>query len=241
MKSETMKQTMYSPSFEKDACGMGFIAQRDGKASRKLIDYALMMLERMNHRGGTGAEADTGDGAGILMAMPDRFFRKEALHAGIHLPPASEYAVAMLFLPKDKAEKRALQQAMTKDISAAGFRVLWEREVLYAFYQCGPGAQKVMPSFVQLFIEKPIDVKAGRQFEDQLYHLRRNLEKSYQADELSICSLSSQTIVYKGMLHAYQVGLFFTDLQDPEMETSIALTHSRFSTNTFPRMNHYVH
>lgn len=237
MKSETMKQTMYSPSFEKDACGMGFIAQRDGKASRKLIDYALMMLERMNHRGGTGAEADTGDGAGILMAMPDRFFRKEALHAGIHLPPASEYAVAMLFLPKDKAEKRVLQQAMTKDISAAGFRVLWEREVPYAFYQCGPGAQKVMPSFVQLFIEKPIDVKAGRQFEDQLYHLRRNLEKSYQADELSICSLSSQTIVYKGMLHAYQVGLFFTDLQDPEMETSIALTHSRFSTNTFPSWN----
>jgi glutamate synthase (NADPH/NADH) large chain len=160
-----MKQTMYRPSFEKDACGMGFIAQRDGKASRKLIDYALMMLERMNHRGGTGAEADTGDGAGILMAMPDRFFRKEALKLGVHLPKQSEYAVAMLFLPKDKEEKHSLQQSMVKDISAAGFRILLEREVPYAFYQCGPGAQKVMPSFVQLFIEKPIDVNAGRQFE----------------------------------------------------------------------------
>ena len=237
MEQLNMKQTMYDPSFEKDACGMGFIAQRNGKASRKLVEYALTMLERMNHRGGTGAEPDTGDGAGILMAMPDRFLRKEAEKESIVLPEKSNYAVGMLFLPKDKEEKLSLQKSITKDISYAGFRVIWERDVPYAFYNCGPGAQKVMPSFVQLFIERPIDCKTDREFEDRLYHLRRSLEKNYETDELSICSLSSQTVVYKGMLHAYQVGLFFTDLQDPEMETSIALTHSRFSTNTFPSWN----
>lgn len=234
MRALDKKLTMYDDSYEKDACGMGFIAQRNGQASRQLVEYALVMLERMNHRGGTGAEPDTGDGAGILMAMPDSFFRKEALKEAVTLPDKGKYAVGMLFLPKDKDEMYSLKEAITKDIAAAGFHVLWQRKVPYAFYQCGPGAQQVMPSFVQLFIEKPIDVEEGKAFEDRLYQLRRKLEKSYHPNELSICSLSSQTIVYKGMLHAYQVGLFFTDLQDEQMETSIALTHSRFSTNTFP-------
>lgn len=237
MKVSDENQMMYDASFEKDACGMGFIAQRDGNPSRKLVDYALTMLERMNHRGGTGAEPDTGDGAGILMAMPEKFFQKEAVKNDISLPSIGDYAVGMFFLPKEKAQMDVLKEAIIADISAAGFRTLWERDVPYAFYNCGPGAQKVMPSFVQFFIEKPIDIQAGREFEDQLYLLRRTLEKTYDSQELSICSLSSQTIVYKGMLHAYQVGLFFKDLQDEAMETSIALTHSRFSTNTFPSWN----
>lgn len=227
-------QTMYDPSFEKDACGMGFIAQRDGQASRKLVEYALTMLERMNHRGGTGAEPDTGDGAGLLMAMPTGFFAKEAHAAGISLPEKGKYAVGMFFLPKEKDKQVTLQQSIIADISEAGFTTFWAREVPYAFHQCGPGAQKVMPSFVQLFIEKPTGIETDRAFEDQLYQLRRLLEKNYSSEEMTICSLSSQTIVYKGMLHAYQVGLFFKDLQDPDMQTSIALTHSRFSTNTFP-------
>ena len=142
MENLNAKQTMYDPSFEKDACGMGFIAQRDGKASRQLVEYALTMLERMNHRGGTGAEADTGDGAGVLMAMPDRFFQKEAAKENIILPEKMNYAVGMLFLPKEKEAMRSLQAAVTKDITAAGFRVVWSRNVPYAFYHCGPGAQK---------------------------------------------------------------------------------------------------
>ena len=225
---------MYDPSFEKDACGMGFIAQKDGVASHLLVERALTMLERMNHRGGTGAEPDTGDGAGILMALSDNFFRQKAAEAGVFLPNKGDYGVGMLFLPKEEKKKEQLTKSLVHDIFAAGFDVVWTREVPYNFYNCGPGAQAVMPSFLQIFVEKPLDIKKGREFEDRLFRLRRKLEKSYDASEVSICSLSSKTIVYKGMLHAYQVGQFFPDLQDPAMTTSIALTHSRFSTNTFP-------
>ncbi|MHC5249568.1 glutamate synthase large subunit [Enterococcus sp. LJL90] len=228
------KKTMYDPSFEKDACGMGFIAQMDGVASHQLVDHALTMLERMNHRGGTGAEPDTGDGAGILMALPDVFFQKQAAKAQVELPEKGNYAVGMLFLPQEETHKDHMLQAITLDIEQAGYHVLWHRDVPFVFENCGPGAQKVMPSFVQIFVEKPIDVKAGRAFEDRLFRLRRKLEKTYAPEEMAICSLSSKTIVYKGMLHAYQVRLFFPDLSDKTMETSIALTHSRFSTNTFP-------
>ena len=228
---------MYDPRFESYACGMGFIVQKDGLYSRKLIENALTMLERMNHRGGTGAEPDTGDGAGVLMALHDPFFQAIALAAEIVLPPKGHYAVGMFFLPQERESAVKLRKAVAQDIQQMGFRVLWQREVPYDYSQCGPGAQKVMPSFCQFFIEKPLDVTVGRDFEDRLYHLRRQLEKNYAAKELAICSLSSQTIVYKGMLHAYQVGLFYSDLQDPRMTSSIALTHSRFSTNTFPSWN----
>ncbi|MDN6280510.1 MAG: glutamate synthase large subunit [Psychroflexus sp.] len=192
------------------------------------------MLNRMNHRGGTGAEKDTGDGAGILMAMPDSFFRNEAKKIDVHLPEPEEYAVGMFFLPQEKSSKELLEKAVLRDIRAEGFSILWQRNVPYAFYHCGPGAQKSMPSFVQIFIQKPVDLKTGRAFEDRLYQLRRILEKNYDPSEFSICSLSSQTICYKGMLHANQVRHFFTDLEDLRMQTSIALIHSRFSTNTFP-------
>ncbi|EOH87817.1 glutamate synthase large subunit [Enterococcus pallens] len=226
--------TMYNPSFEKDACGMGFIAQMHGNASRELVVHALTMLERMNHRGGTGAEPDTGDGAGILITVPDRFFRREAGKQGITLPSKGEYAVGMFFLPTEEKQKLGLMQAIINDIETAGYPVIWHRDVPFQFENCGPGAQRVMPSFVQLFVKKPMDVKAGRMFEDHLYRLRRKLEKTYHSNEMSLCSLSAKTIVYKGMLHAYQVGIFYEDLQDAEFEASIAVVHSRFSTNTFP-------
>ena len=116
----------------------------------------------------------------------------------------------------------------------AGFHVLMTRDVPFRYDNCGPAAQEIMPSFVQVFIKKPDDTKAGRDFEDQLFQLRRQMEKTFSADEFFICSLSSKTIVYKGMLHAFQVGLFYPDLQDEHFKSHIALTHSRFSTNTFP-------
>lgn len=234
LEKSKMAKTMYDPAFEKDACGMGFIAQMDGIASHLLVDHALTMLERMNHRGGTGAEPDTGDGAGLLMALPDTFFQKKAAAAQVTLPEKGNYAVGMLFLPQDEDKKNHMLASLTNDIEQAGYNVLWHRDVPFIFENCGPGAQKVMPSFVQIFIEKPIDVPVGRAFEDRLFRLRRKLEKTYSSEELAICTLSSKTIVYKGMLHAYQVRLFFPDLTDKTMETSIALTHSRFSTNTFP-------
>ncbi len=230
----TEAPTMYDPSFEKDACGMGFIAQMEGKASHQLVKHALTMLERMNHRGGTGAEPETGDGAGILATIPDKFFQREAKTAGVNLPDRGQYAVGMFFLPAEEKHKNGLQQALVKEIEAAGYLVLWQRDVPFQYENCGPGAQKVMPSFVQLFIKRPLEVQTDRDFEDRLYRLRRKLEKTYHAGEMAICSLSSKTIVYKGMLHAYQVGIFYDDLQDEEFAASIAVVHSRFSTNTFP-------
>ncbi len=227
-------QTMYDPAFEKDACGMGFVAQIDGISSHHLVDQALTVLERMNHRGGTGSEPDTGDGAGILMSLPDIFFQKKAAKQHVLLPEKGKYAVAMLFLPQEETSKQQMLDEITQETQRQGYRVLWTREVPFAFENCGPTAQKVMPSFCQIFIEKPMDVTVGREFEDQLFRLRRQVEKVFSPNELTIVSLSSQTIVYKGMLHAYQVRLFFPDLQDKTMETSIALVHSRFSTNTFP-------
>ncbi|GCF93955.1 glutamate synthase [Enterococcus florum] len=213
---------------------MGFIAQMEGRASRELVTHALTMLERMNHRGGTGAEPDTGDGAGILLTLPDTFFREEGERQGIDLPASGDYAVGMFFLPADEQQRLGLLQAITKDIEIAGYPVIWHRDVPFQFENCGPGAQRVMPSFVQLFIKRPMDVTKGRVFEDHLFRLRRKLEKTYRGNDMSICSLSSKTVVYKGMLHAYQVGIFYDDLQAENFKASIAVVHSRFSTNTFP-------
>ncbi|KRM89336.1 glutamate synthase large subunit [Liquorilactobacillus vini] len=231
---ETKKKTMYSPAFEHDACGMGFITQIDGKTSHELVERALTMLRRMNHRGGTGAEPDTGDGAGILISMPDKFFREYAQRQEFELPPLGEYAIGMLFLPQQENKKQAMLQSVTDEIRQAGFGVLAVRDVPYVYESCGPTAQKAMPGFAQVIIKKPVDVLAGRKFEDALYLLRRHLEKTFSAEEFGIVSLSSRTLCYKGMLHAYQVGEFYPDLHQPTMEAAIALIHSRFSTNTFP-------
>lgn len=229
-----VKKTLYSSAFEHAACGMGFITQIDGHASHELVERALIMLERMNHRGGTGSEPETGDGAGILMSLPDAFFQAYAQTADFELPTAGNYAVGMFFLPQAAADKNALLDALTQDIQQAGFNVLATRDVPYIYENCGPTAQKMMPGFAQVILQRPNDVSAGRPFEDALYHLRRHLERAFTENQFAIVSLSSQTLCYKGMLHAYQVGQFYPDLHDPNMATAIALIHSRFSTNTFP-------
>lgn len=208
---ETENQTMYSPSFEHDACGMGFITQVDGKVSHELVERALVMLQRMNHRGGTGAEPDTGDGAGILLSLPDKFFREYAQKTNFLLPSEGDYAVGMFFLPQSKNEKQAMLQSVAADISSAGLHVLAIRDVPYVYESCGPTAQQAMPGFAQVIIRKPDDVAAGRPFEDLLYQLRRRLEGTFSAEEFAIVSLSSRTLCYKGMLHAYQVGEFYPD------------------------------
>ncbi|MEK1336495.1 glutamate synthase large subunit [Limosilactobacillus fermentum] len=228
-------KTMYTPNYEHDACGMGFITQVDGQASHQLVERALTMLKRMNHRGGTGAEPDTGDGAGILLSMPDAFFQAYAKEAGLKdFPKKGDYAVAMLFVPQEADEKQAMLKSVNGEIRRAGYQILGTRDVPYVYENCGPTAQKAMPGFVQVLIKRPADVQAGRPFEDALYYLRRTLEKTFSAAEFAIVSLSSRTLCYKGMLHAYQVSEFYPDLHEETMKASIALIHSRFSTNTFP-------
>ncbi|MGO2944622.1 MAG: glutamate synthase large subunit [Lacticaseibacillus paracasei] len=228
------KKLMYLPEFEHAACGMGFIAQVDGHASHEIVEKALTMLQRMNHRGGTGAEPDTGDGAGILMAMPDAFFRDEMHRYELTLPAQGDYAVAQLFLPHDAEEKAAMLKAVVSQIDEAGFPVLWTRNVPFVYENCGPAAQQAMPGFVQVVVQRPTDTQAGQDFEDHLYALRRQLEKTFDRQAMYICSFSSRTIVYKGMLHAYQVSLFYPDLHNPQMKSAICLIHSRFSTTTVP-------
>jgi len=231
------KDFLWDPSFESAACGMGFIAQIEGLATHQLVDYALTMLERMNHRGGTGAEPDTGDGAGVLMNLPDEFFRSKALAEGINLPNYGDYAVGMFNLSREKNGKDELEVAILQDIKNFGYEISWVRDVPFNFENCGPAAQKIMPNFLQIFIKKPVEVKRNRDFEDRLYRLRRHLEKIYSEAYMYIASLSSNTLVYKGMLHAYQVRLFFPDLSDELTKAKICLVHSRFSTNTFPSWN----
>ena len=233
-KLQARQQTLWDQTFESDACGMGFIAQIDGKPTHELVDYAMTILERMNHRGGTGAEPDTGDGAGALFAMPHAFFAKVTSEKLIDLPQAGDYAVGQFFLPKEADKKVALCKSITAELQADGYQIILTRDVPFNFDNCGPAAQDIMPAFVQFIISKPSDSKSGRDFEDRLYRLRRKLEKIFATSELFICSLSSKTIVYKGMLHAFQVRTFYPDLSDPDFKSTIALTHSRFSTNTFP-------
>ncbi len=224
------KTGLYDPRHEHDACGMGFIANIDGNAHRSIVDEALTIVERLIHRGGTGAEVDTGDGAGILMAMPHKFFVKESLKEGVALPGQNAYAVAQIFLPRDMdAAQRALN-ICRQIIAQRGFKLLMERKVPYNYHECGPGAQKCMPRFIQLIVAGDFD-----DLERHAYILRRALETGMRSEpEFYIASLSTKTIVYKGMLHAWQLRKFFPDLDDPDMETSVATVHSRFSTNTFP-------
>ncbi len=154
-----MKTTLWQPDFESDACGMGFIAQIDGKASHLLVERALTMLTRMNHRGGTGAEPETGDGAGILLALPDEFFRKIAKEHDVELPKLGDYAVGQFFLSRKENKKHQELEAIKAAVKAQGYEVLFTRTVPFNFEACGATAQGIMPSFVQVFIEKKNHLK----------------------------------------------------------------------------------
>lgn len=229
---------LYDANYEHDACGMGFISHLDGKPSRSIVDDGLVILERLVHRGGTGAQKDTGDGAGILMAMPDKFLR--AMCAEDHnvvLPPLGKYAVAMAFLPRDKNRCAALLEQTEQIVKAMGFKLLLPRKVPYSYFDAGPAARDCMPNFYQLFISGEGIFDVDGDFEHKVYVLRRTLEQKIRFagnDDYYFSSFSSKTVVYKGMLHAWQIRKFFPDLEDERMETSICVVHSRFSTNTFP-------
>ena len=230
-------QGLYRPEYEHDACGMGFIAHMDGIASRSIVDDGLIILERLVHRGGTGAEEDTGDGAGILMAMPDKFLRKVLKADDIELPELGKYAVGMLFAPREEKRREKLMSETKKIIADMGFDLLHIRKIPYSYFDAGPAARDCMPVFYQLFITGEGNFEVDGGFEHKLYVLRRMLEQKIRFagnDDYYFSSLSSRTLVYKGMLHAWQLRKFFPDLDDADMQTSICVVHSRFSTNTFP-------
>ena len=239
-KNNSETQGLYSSTFEHDACGIGTIVNIDGEKSHEILSDCLTILEKLKHRGGTGADENTGDGAGVLFNIPHKFFKEELKSKGIILGTEGDYAVAMVFLPQEeKARKEAM--SLIEDIAKEeGLELLGWREVPVNPSLLGKASLEAMPAIMQCFVKRPNGIKKGKDFERKLYIVRRNIEKragwisKFLNETFYIASFSAKTIVYKGMLLSTQLREFYKDLEDERVETSIALVHSRYSTNTFP-------
>ncbi|NGZ74833.1 glutamate synthase large subunit [Saccharibacillus alkalitolerans] len=233
------KQGLYDPQFEKDACGMGFIANIKGKPAHDIVSRGLTMLENMEHRGGQGAEPNSGDGAGIMLQIPHGFFASQDL--GFALPAEGEYGVGMLFLSTDDKIRARHEYLLGEIVQAEGQKLLGFRTVPTDDSTLGHSAKAAKPCVRQIFIGRgEVNGTDDLAFERKLYVIRRLAEMSIRyaegegAESFYIPSLSSRKIVYKGMLTTAQVGQFYPDLRDEKLTSAIALIHSRFSTNTFP-------
>ena len=234
------QQGLYRPEFDHDACGIGALADINGERHHQILDDALSILVNLEHRGGTGLEKNTGDGAGILFQVPHHFFRKEAQKCGQILPAEGDYGVAMLFFPQDDKGVEDARRVFEEGCAEAGVPLLFWREVPVDPHDLGETARACMPTILQAFLGRPDDTLAGDAFERRLYVCRRTIEKKADAEFalrdkiFYVCSMSSRTIVYKGMLVATQMRRFFIDLNDAAVKTAVALVHSRYSTNTTP-------
>ena len=223
---------LYDPAFEHDACGIGVCVDIKGRKSRKNVEDALKIVENLEHRAGKDAEGKTGDGVGILTQIPHEFMKKVTAPLGISLGEEREYGVGMFFLPHSELLKNRARKMFEVVIKKEGLHFLGWREVPVHPEVLGEKARECMPCIMQAFIEKPAQVDKGLAFDRLLYVARRIFEQSN--DNTYVVSLSSRTIVYKGMFLVGQLRTFFSDLQDPDYKSAIALVHSRFSTNTFP-------
>ena len=223
---------LYRSSFEHDACGIGAIANIDGRVSHNVVEDALNILINLEHRG--GATGKSGDGAGILLQIPHRYFKEEAQNLGFILPKKGDYAVGMFFLSQNLRKRENSIKLFEKIALEEGIKILAWREVPYDDNGLGIDAINSMPYFKQVIIEKPENVFAGIDFERKLYVLRRIYEKRVQDTTTYVASLSSRTIVYKGMLLSGQLKSFYKDLTNQKVESAIAMVHSRYSTNTVP-------
>jgi glutamate synthase (NADPH/NADH) large chain/glutamate synthase (ferredoxin) len=222
---------LYDPAYEHDACGVAFVARLDGTKSHEAISRALAALENLEHRGAAGADAETGDGAGILVQMPDEFLRGVS---GILLPPPGAYGVAVCFLPQKGDRRLELERLLEGAVEDEGQTVLGWRDVPVDIRHVGSHARLFAPRIRQLFVAaSPELADDPAAFERRLYVIRRVAELA-AGPELVIPSFSGRTLVYKGMLTAPQLGRFFPDLADARLQSALALVHSRFSTNTFP-------
>ena len=233
-------QGLYDPRHEHDACGVGFVVNIKGQPSHQIVRRALQVLINLLHRGACGCEPNTGDGAGILLQTPDRFLRKMAGALGIALPPAGEYAAGLVFLPHDQVERARFQTMLAGIATEEGQRLLGWRTVPTDDRLLGETARSVEPVIRQVFIGRGPATRDQAQFERKLYVIRKRMENAVAALEVPgkrffyIPSLSSRTLIYKGMLSADQIATMYPDLADPDLESALALVHQRFSTNTFP-------
>jgi glutamate synthase (NADPH/NADH) large chain/glutamate synthase (ferredoxin) len=229
--SSRSQSGLYDSSFEHDACGVAMVARLDNEARHDVVSQGLLALENLEHRGAAGADASTGDGAGILIQMPDLFFREEA---GFDLPEAGRYGVGMCFLPRDPDRRERLMEKIVSIAEAEGQDVLGWRDVPVDTGHVGETADQSRPHVAQLFVAASGPPASDQEaFERKLYVIRRVCERE-AGDEIYMASFSSRTIVYKGMLTSYQVPGFFPELRDDRVRSAMALVHSRFSTNTFP-------
>ncbi len=234
------RQGLYNPQFEHDACGIGFVANIKGEKSNDILHQALTILVNLDHRGARGSEINTGDGAGILMQIPHTFLEKECAKLDIKLPPPGKYGVGMLFLSPDADKRKSSEQMVESIIKEEGQEFLGWRTVPTDNITLGDTAKLVQPFIRQLFIAPGREIEDKLSFERKLYVIRKRAKQAVRcnclgpSDTFYFASLSSSTIVYKGMLTPEQLDEFYLELRDPSMETALALVHSRFSTNTFP-------
>ncbi|MFL6663639.1 MAG: glutamate synthase-related protein, partial [Rhizobacter sp.] len=232
---------LYAPAQEHDACGVGFVAHIKGTKDHSIIQQGLKILENLDHRGAVGADKLMGDGAGILIQIPDDYFRAEMAAQGIELPPLGEYGVGMIFLPKEHASRLACVQELERAVRAEGQVLLGWRDVpVDREMPMSPTVREKEPVIRQIFIGRGPDVIVPDALERKLYVIRKTASSAIQALKLThsreyyVPSMSCRTIIYKGLLLADQVGRYYRDLQDPRVVSALALVHQRFSTNTFP-------
>ncbi|KHE70259.1 glutamate synthase large subunit [Halobacillus sp. BBL2006] len=231
-------QGLYHPENEHEACGIGMIANIDGTKSHSIVENAITILCNLEHRGGQSADVSTGDGAGILTQIPHYFFEKQCEKEDIQLPEAGEYGIGMLFLPEDHDTRMECKRNFERVVQEEGQKFLGWRTVPINDSFVGDDAKKTKPFIRQAFVAPADDIKSQMEFERRLYIIRKRAEIEISSkdgfDDFYISSLSTNTIVYKGMLIPEQLDSFYIDLNHPDFKTALALVHSRFSTNTFP-------
>ncbi len=235
-------QGLYNPSYERDACGIGMVVNIKGERSHAVVEQALTILDNLTHRGARGAEPNTGDGAGILLQVPHAFLQRKAQGKGFSLPEPGQYGVGMVFLPPDINHRRACEIHFENIVASEGQRVIgWRSVRVNKNTDLGITARRAEPKIRQVFIARNPAIREDMDFERKLYVIRKRAENEIRygnrlegGEYFYIASLSYKTIVYKGMFITYQLREYFEDLSDPDMESAIALVHSRFSTNTFP-------
>ncbi len=239
--AQLQQHGLYDAAQEHDACGVGFVAHIKGQKSHAIVEQGLKILENLDHRGAVGADALMGDGAGILIQIPDQLYREDMGRQGVTLPPAGEYGVGLVFLPKEHASRLACEQEMERAIKAEGQVLLGWRDVpVNKDMPMSPTVRKTEPIIRQVFVGRGSDVIVQDALERKLYVIRKTASANIQrlklthSKEYYVPSMSSRTVVYKGLLLATQVGEYFLDLQDPRCVSALGLVHQRFSTNTFP-------
>jgi glutamate synthase (ferredoxin) len=234
------KQGLYDPWFEHEACGVGFVVDVKGRKSHRILQQAIQVLRNLDHRGACGCEANTGDGAGVLIQMPHAYFQQLAKKERLTLPGPGEYASGLVFLPRNPTKRRRLAEAFDHIIQSEGQTLLGWRTVPTNNASLGETARASEPFIRQVFIGRNPAIKDDMEFERKLYIIRKRAYAEIRTSTIDgaeywyLASLSYKTIVYKGMLLTEQLAQYYTDLQQPAVETALALVHSRFSTNTFP-------